>query len=102
MLSLRIISFAALAAIVAAPLAFAQQPPNPQLCNAAINAVVAQRNAAMDNAANQSAQLVLVTNENEDLKKQLATSEKARGADDDTIADLKKQLAALHDAGVKP
>ena len=51
MLSLRILGLAVLAAIVAAPLAFAQQPPNPQLCNAAINAVVFDKTGTLTTPA---------------------------------------------------
>jgi septal ring factor EnvC (AmiA/AmiB activator) len=81
MLSRRVIFAVAFAAVLAAPLAFAQQPPSPQQCSAAINAVVAQRNQAMDGAANVAAQLTLMSSDNEALKKQ--------------VLDLQKQVADL-------
>jgi phage shock protein A len=79
--SIRLLCAVAFAAVALAPLAFGQQPPSPQQCNAAINAVVAQRNQAMDGAANLTAQLTLLSSDNEALKKQ--------------VLDLQKQIADL-------
>ena len=83
MLSGRALAVAAFAALAVAPLALAQQMPSPQQCTATINAVVAQRNAAMDGEANMSAQFILQTGETNDLRKQVAELQKQ-------ITDLQK------------